>query len=165
MVPDREIPENRIVVTSDDHRHVLGRDPVRIQVVIAPEKRPILKKALPRAARPGLDSLAVLLNIEDVRSSGSPGVVFRIFLDDFDATARTNPSESNYAGSIAIYRVPTAGGETFSFEISRLIREMAGRGQWDPDRVNVSIVAAGVGNDDEPKSEVTFGRVSISIDE
>jgi len=167
--------QTRIVVTTNDSRTVIGAAPVKVQAAIQPDKNLKFMQALPLATTAEPNAPSILLNIEDVRSTAAPGVVFRVFLNEPKAGATTNPDEANYVGSIAIFqsssphhRMKPAGrdrrGEDFSFDISKLVQSLTQRGHWNPDKIDVTLVSKGVGGEDNPQAEVSFDRVSISIE-
>ena len=166
--------QNRIVVTGPRNRNRFEATPVHLQTAIEQDKKPKFAQALPLAAMAEPASPAIMLNIEDVRSTGAPGVVFRVYLNEIKATAETNPDDANYVGSIAVFQsssphhrmeaAPNDRGDDFSFDISKLVQKLTERGQWNPDKIDVTFVCKGVNGQNTPKTEVTFDRVSISID-
>src|SRR5262249_8925497 len=102
-------------------------------------------------------------------------VVFRVFINQQQANATTDPDEANYVGSIALFQSSGHGqgartahkdlpGESFSFDITRLAQSLKARGKWDEAKLNVTFVSKGVGGKTQPRSEVSFKRVSITIE-
>lgn len=166
--------QTRIVVTGERNRNTLGATPTQLQTAIQPDKKPKFMQAMPLAAMADPESPAILLNIEDVRSTAPPGVIYRVYLNDRNATAATDPDEANFVGSFAIFqsssprhRMNPNGaehGDSFSFDISKLVQKLTDRSQWNPDKIDVTIVSKGIGGEDTPKAEVSFDRVSISIE-
>jgi tyrosinase len=158
-----------VQVTASENRIVLGATPVTVQALIPEDKRPRLKAAFELAKEDVVSPPRVVLHVEDVRSSGPPGVVFRVFLNQPKATISTDPDEANYVGSIALFQSSAHGhgelpGETFSFDITPLAQNLRERGKWDAEKIGVTLVAKGVGNKSTPRSEVTFKRVSMTIE-
>jgi tyrosinase len=165
----------KITVTSAENRVVLGAAPLSVQALIPEDNQPRLKSALELAREDAASPPAVILNVEDVQSSAPPGVVFRVFLNQPKATATTNTDEANYVGSIALFQSSGHGvgqkdahknllGETFSFDITRMVENLKKRGRWDESKVQVTLVSKGVGDNTKPDGEVTFKRVSVTIE-
>ncbi len=103
--------EDRVLVTSGVNGITLGPAPITVKAEIKEDKRSALMQALPFAAQMKPDSPAILLNVENVRAANSPGISYRVFLNQPDATAETNTSESNYLGSIGLFLGQDGGHE------------------------------------------------------
>jgi tyrosinase len=160
----------RAVVAAVERRVVLGADPVTVEAVIPPGKRRTFRLAVDLSREDVASPPVVVLHVEDVRSGAPPGVVFRVFLNQPTATAATDPDEGNYAGGIGLFRSSGHGaheapaGETFSFDITRLVQRLRARRKWDEAKVSITFVAKGVGGRTKPRGEVSFRRVSITIE-
>ena len=115
-----------------------------VQALIPADNQPRLAGALELAKEDPVSPPAVILHVEDVQSTAPPGVVFRVFLNQPKATAATDPDEANYVGSIALFQSSAHGqghkephkgpqGETFSFNITRLVQNLKKRGRYQAD--------------------------------
>jgi tyrosinase len=164
-----------ITVTSADNRVVLGASPVTVQAVIAEDKRQTLKTALELVREDLTSRPVVILHIEDVQSTAPPGVVFRVFLNRRDADASTDPDEANYVGSIALFQSSGHGigaknahkshpGETFSFDVTHLLQIPKEQKKLNEGKLDVTLVSKGVGSKNQPRAEVSFKKVSITVE-
>lgn len=162
----------RVELTATENRVVLGAAPVTVRTVIPEERRTRLRTALELGQEDVESPPVIILNVEDVRSTAPPGVVFRVFLNQPDANAAVDPDEANYIGSIALFQSSghsqgshdTLPSESFSFDITRLGQSLRERGRLDESKLDVTFVSKGVGGENAPRAEVTFRRVSISVE-
>ena len=165
----------RIELTAAENRVLLGTAPVTVRPVVPPERRTRLRTALELGREDVETPPVIILNVEDVRSAAPPGVVFRVYLNQPDANASVDPDEANYVGSITPFQSSGHGhaaqgahetlpGESFSFDITRLGQSLRERGRLDESQFDVTFVSKGVGGENAPRAEVTFRRVSVSVE-
>lgn len=164
----------RVELTAAENRVVLGAAPVTVRAVIPENRRPRFKAALDLGREDVETQMVINLNVEDVRSQGAPGVVYRVYLNQPDATASVDPDEANYIGSVVLFQSSGHGsgggghdaghGENFSFDITDLGQALRERGRLDETKLDVTFVSKGVGGRNVPRSEVSIGRISVSVE-
>ena len=135
--------QKRVVLTSRDNRIVLAGPPVTVQAMIDPGKAKGFAMATPLAPGAPEVATATFLNIEGVRATKPPGVVFGVYLNQAGVQDAAKRDQSLYAGSIAIFRsagpdhdhgggaaLKPDAGENFSFDITDIVRGLKDRGVW-----------------------------------
>jgi len=160
---------SRVKLTASEDKITLGGEPVVVEAKIAEENRPRLKLALELAKEDVARPPAVVLHIEGVESKGPPGVVYRVFLNKPKDAVGNDPDETNFVGTIALFRAKGHGhkekmGEDFTFDITRLVQNLKERGKWNDEKLDVTFISKGVGGRNQPKNEVTCKRVAVTIE-
>jgi tyrosinase len=164
-----------IDITAINNRVAIGSDPVTVRTQIPQASLPSFNMAMELAREDVVSPPVILLHIEDVRSNVPPGVVFRVFLNNPQANASSDPDETNYVGSIALFQssghdhdTNSQGkelpGENYSFDITPLVQRLKDQGKWDERAIDVTFVSKGVGGNNKPRGNVTFNRLSLTIE-
>jgi tyrosinase len=124
----------------------------------------------------------VYLSVDDIAADANPGTVYGIYVN-LPADASAEVAERHHAGNVSFFGVERArnprGDEhahslRVTHDITELSRELAARGEWDGEHVNVSFRPLGLIPADQPQlahalpdqptssdPPVTIGRVSI----
>jgi tyrosinase len=167
--------ESRVEVAAVKQRFDLKGKPVKVEVPIAKDRAEALKLALELALEDINYPPSVILHVEDLRASAAPGVVFLLYLNEDNATAQTDPARANYVGTISLFGATGHGhgagdphkapaGDNFLFDVTRLVQSLKDRGKWDEGKATVTFVSKGLGEKDDPLSEVSFQQLRITIE-
>lgn len=164
----------RVELTAAGNRVVLGATPVTVRAVIPENSRVRFRAALELGHEDVETPPVINLNVEDVRSTGAPGVVYRVYLNQPDANASVDPDEANYVGSVVLFQSSGHGGghgghdaqpgENFSFDITNIGQALRERRRLDESKLDVTFVSKGVGGRNVPRSEVSVGRISVTVE-
>ena len=149
--------------------------------------------AVPDATRPQVAFESVLaanrsegsvyLNVEDIEAPKNPGIVYGVFVN-VPPNATESERVRHHVGNVTLFGIEAVNnpdavhesvpGMRHTFDITRLVSDLAGAGNWDPDAIKVTFEPIGPVADEletppevaqapAPVSPVRIGRVSLFI--
>ncbi|HEX8004453.1 MAG TPA: tyrosinase family protein [Mycobacteriales bacterium] len=113
----------------------------------------------------------VLLALDDITAERNPGRPYHVYVNLPDEGLSRDEAREYYAGTMALFGIEQAAQPDsdehphpyqVAFDITRLVRRLQSRGEWDPDTVRVTFRPSG--SDGAGTAEhvpVSVGRVSV----
>ncbi len=146
--------------------------PVRVPLRPPPGTKPsALDQAVEVVSKGGGVPTAIQIIVNDVSVSTPPGVVLRVFLNQPDASASTDPGASNYIGFIPVFlRSPHHHDEdnaakragAHRFDVTRTVQRLAQSGRLNIEQMELSIVPVGPGRT-KPDVPIQLGSIEMRI--
>lgn len=135
---------------------------------------------LDRFAPPGV---ALQLWVRGVSADSAPGVVYRVYLNERGADAKTDRTTANYVGIMPIFLRSPAGearagadheggahhaghapaGRDFRFDATALVRRLHAAKALNPDSISVTFAPIGAGGLTTPAAEVTAAQIELIL--
>lgn len=154
-----------VVIGANAEMLVLGTGSVETEVRIAPEPAIAVVTEMGPAAAEATDAKRLLLKLENIRGEAVAGGL-KAFLNP-PATQDAGDADEFAIGSAALFGLGSASkvdgphggnGITLVFDVTELAAKLIAKGDFDPERLRVRVVAAHGGGDAKP---VTIDRISV----
>ena len=164
------------VATSGKTGVVLGNRPVQIPLALKePAKAAVTR--LTAAAPAGAPDHPIILRLEDVTFDEQPGIYYEVYLNLPEDEEDPEFHNGHYVGNLGFFaKLPRDVEEEHAtatvsqvFDISGVVKSLAGAKGWDRDRLTVTLVPRGLedarGHPREVKADakIRVGRITLAV--